>query len=290
MDRILITDDEPDLLDLAKRNLESAGYTVLVASNGKEAIEKADTELPDLILLDVVMPGMSGFEACKALKEQPKTKSIPVVMFTALGRDVDRMMGLDAGADGFITKPIAKNNLITEVEKILEGVRPERFSKIVGLSHAQMSGRRILFEFDPSTSYERCVRDFALEALAQGEAVTVLRARTSSVVYLALEKERDVEFLPLRHIDFIAPILSEHEGSPLTLIFDSLTDMILSEEFKHTYTFITTTINKLMASNVTALFLLNQDAHSHEEIATIRGLFQDQLAFGDEGLKKIRLT
>ena len=111
MDKILVTDDEPDILNLAKLNLEAAGFEVITATNAEETLSKADSELPDLILHDVVMPGMGGFEVCKILKEQSKTRLIPVVLFTALGRDVDRKMGSDAGADGFVTKPFTSEEL-----------------------------------------------------------------------------------------------------------------------------------------------------------------------------------
>ncbi len=96
-DKILIVDDESDILDLAKVILEKNGFRVVNAYDGDEALVKAEAEMPDLVLLDVVMPGRSGLEICKILKTQVTTKHTPVVMFTVLGRDVDRKLGTEAG-------------------------------------------------------------------------------------------------------------------------------------------------------------------------------------------------
>ena len=289
MDKILVTDDEPDILNLAKLNLEAAGFEVITATNAEETLSKADSELPDLVLHDVVMPGMGGFEVCKILKEQSKTRLIPVVLFTALGRDVDRKMGSDAGADGFVTKPFTSEELVSEIEKQLKRIRPEKFCKTLNLDHSDIRGRKLLLEFDPVTPYERAVRDFAMEALAHDEAVTVLRARTSSAVSRALEGERDVDFAPLKHLEFLSPILEGKRGIPHALIFDSLTDLILSSGPQSAYTHLNSSLNRLQDSNITTLFLLNQEAHTQRETSLIRGIFSDQLAFGKDGLKKTRL-
>jgi two-component system phosphate regulon response regulator PhoB len=118
-DVILVVDDEADILSIARMILEVEGYRVVTASTGEEALLKADSETPDLILLDVVMSGKSGLEVCKTLKAQPKTKHIPVVMFTALGRDIDRKLGAEAGADSHFTKPFTPEALLAEVKNIL---------------------------------------------------------------------------------------------------------------------------------------------------------------------------
>ena len=89
-DKILIVDDEPDVVNLAKRILEREKYHVITASEGDEALEKARVEMPDLILLDIVMRGKDGYEVCKILKSHAATRHIPVVMFTVLGHDIDR--------------------------------------------------------------------------------------------------------------------------------------------------------------------------------------------------------
>jgi two-component system alkaline phosphatase synthesis response regulator PhoP len=119
MAKILVVDDEEDILKLAGMILQDAGHGVITAKNAGEAITRAKEEEPDMVLMDVVMPGRSGFEACKILKFEPSTKNIPVIMFSAVGRAVDRKMAEEAGAEGYVTKPFAARDLIEEVEKHL---------------------------------------------------------------------------------------------------------------------------------------------------------------------------
>ena len=188
-DKILIVDDEPDTLDLAKTILEGEGYQAIVAHEGEECLQKAEAESPDLILLDMVMPGKSGLEICKTLKTQSKTKFTPVVMFTALGREVDRKLGGEAGADGYFVKPFTPESIIAEVKNNLEKVRPEKFSRALDMDHTKLTDRKILLEFDPTSSYERLVRDFVLEGRAHGEKAVIITPK-SSIIYKSLQEER----------------------------------------------------------------------------------------------------
>ena len=108
MDKILVVDDEPNVIHLARTMLEKEGYWIASASDGDEALRLLERESIDLVLLDLLMPGKSGLEVCKIIKEQPKTRNIPVVMFNALGREVDGKLASWAGADAHITKPFEK--------------------------------------------------------------------------------------------------------------------------------------------------------------------------------------
>ena len=116
-------DDEFIIRDLMRTVLEEEGFSVITASDGDEALQKADNELPDLILLDLMMPGKNGLEVCRLLKSQAKTKHIPVIMSTVLGREVDRAMTKEAGADAHLTKPFSALALLTEVGRQLESSR-----------------------------------------------------------------------------------------------------------------------------------------------------------------------
>jgi len=127
-ERILVADDEPDILNLTKLMLEQEGYLVTTASDGEETLRKAEAEMPDIILLDIVMPGKTGLEVCKILKAKRKTRDIPVVMFTALGQDVDRKLAKEVGCDGYFTKPFTLESLLTEVRRHLDRTRAERRS------------------------------------------------------------------------------------------------------------------------------------------------------------------
>ena len=118
--RILVVDDERHIVRLVQVNLERAGYQVLTAFDGKEALKKVDSERPELIVLDVMMPYMDGFEVLKHLKSNPATKDIPVIMLTAKAQDADVFRGWSSGVDCYLTKPFNPMELLTFVKRIFE--------------------------------------------------------------------------------------------------------------------------------------------------------------------------
>ena len=119
MNKILVVDDEPTIRELAQIILQDEGYSVITAENGVDAIQKVKDEIPDLVLLDVVMPGMNGLEVCRILKTEAETKFIPIVMFTVLGRDTDMKVAGESGCDGYFLKPFSPEDLIAEVKNRL---------------------------------------------------------------------------------------------------------------------------------------------------------------------------
>ncbi|MCI0551942.1 MAG: response regulator [Anaerolineae bacterium] len=119
MAKILIAEDERDIRDLVAFTLRFAGYEVFTAANGEEAVELAPKVSPDLILMDVRMPRMTGYEACKVMKATPDLKDIPVVFLTARGQETEIQQGLDAGAEEYLLKPFAPDQLTTRVKAIL---------------------------------------------------------------------------------------------------------------------------------------------------------------------------
>ena len=122
MTKILIAEDERDIRDLVAFSLQFSGFTVVQASNGAEAVERAQVELPDLILMDVRMPKMTGYEACRALKLIPAMRDIPVVFLSAKGQESEIQTGLDAGAEEYILKPFAPDELGKQVKAVLDRV------------------------------------------------------------------------------------------------------------------------------------------------------------------------
>ena len=118
--RILAVDDEKHILRLVQINLEKAGYEVITATNGREAVETVRAQHPDLIVMDVMMPEMDGFEALSILKGDESTADIPVVMLTAKAQDADVFQGWQSGADLYLTKPFNPMELLTFVKRILD--------------------------------------------------------------------------------------------------------------------------------------------------------------------------
>jgi two-component system phosphate regulon response regulator PhoB len=119
---ILIIEDEEDILELLRFNIEAAGFQAVTALDGFEGLEKARTQRPALVLLDLMLPGLDGFEVCKELKRDRRTADIPVIMLTARGEEVDRIVGLELGADDYVVKPFSPRELLLRVKAVLKRV------------------------------------------------------------------------------------------------------------------------------------------------------------------------
>jgi DNA-binding response OmpR family regulator len=117
--RILIVDDEPDLVETIQLALEIENYETLVAFDGYRGLDRARNEKPDLIILDVMLPGMNGYKVCRLLKFDEKYKRIPIIMLTAEAQEKDRRTGKETGADFYMTKPFSANKLLTKVREYL---------------------------------------------------------------------------------------------------------------------------------------------------------------------------
>ena len=116
---VLIVEDEADILQLLKYNVESAGFEVSTAEDGYEALSLAKRQLPDLVLLDLMIPGLDGFEVCRELKRNAETKHIPIIMLTAKGEEIDRIVGLELGADDYVVKPFSPRELNLRIRAVL---------------------------------------------------------------------------------------------------------------------------------------------------------------------------
>lgn len=119
MKTILVIEDERDLADLVVYNLEKEGYRALSAHEGLAGLEAARASLPDLIILDLMLPGMMGTEVCKLLKKNEKTASIPIIMLTARGEEIDRVVGFEVGADDYVVKPFSTREFLLRVKAVL---------------------------------------------------------------------------------------------------------------------------------------------------------------------------
>jgi phosphate regulon transcriptional regulator PhoB len=122
--RVLIVEDEPDIRDLLVFHLEREGYQVAQCRSGAEALRLARTTPPDLVLLDLMLPEMDGLEVCRRLRQDPATTGLPIVMLTARGDEVDRVLGLELGADDYVVKPFSPRELVARIRAVLRRAGP----------------------------------------------------------------------------------------------------------------------------------------------------------------------
>jgi two-component system alkaline phosphatase synthesis response regulator PhoP len=118
-EKILIVDDEKDIVKMLDYNLKKEGFRTISAYDGEDALDMAAREHPDLIVLDLMLPGVDGLEVCKALKKESKTASIPIIMLTAKTQELDKVVGLELGADDYVTKPFSPRELIARIKAVL---------------------------------------------------------------------------------------------------------------------------------------------------------------------------
>jgi phosphate regulon transcriptional regulator PhoB len=118
-EKILVVDDEPDIVELVAYNLKKEGFFIASASDGEEALGKIRKEKFDFIILDLMLPGMPGMEICRVLRNDPKTKNLPIIMLTAKGEEVDKILGLEIGADDYLTKPFSPRELLARMKAVM---------------------------------------------------------------------------------------------------------------------------------------------------------------------------
>ena len=118
--RILIVDDEPDVVELVEFNLRKAGYDVLTADDGTKALQRVRQDRPALVILDVMLPELDGLEVCKLLRRDPATAAIPILLLTARAAEVDRVVGLELGAQDYLTKPFSPRELVLRVKNLIQ--------------------------------------------------------------------------------------------------------------------------------------------------------------------------
>jgi two-component system phosphate regulon response regulator PhoB len=128
-EHILVVDDEEDILELVRFHLLKTGYEVTCVISGGEAVSSARSVMPDLIVLDLMLPGMDGLEVCSVLKSEPRTREIPIVMLTAKGEESDIVRGLELGADDYVTKPFSPKVLVARVQAVLRRRTKEPFEE-----------------------------------------------------------------------------------------------------------------------------------------------------------------
>lgn len=141
--KILVVDDEPEAVELVEFNLRAAGFDIISAADGAEALKKAQALAPNLIVLDLMLPEIDGLEVCKMLRRQAATETIPIIMLTAKAAELDRVLGLELGADDYLTKPFSPRELILRVKKLLQRGRvAEEESDVYSVGHLRIDTPR----------------------------------------------------------------------------------------------------------------------------------------------------
>jgi len=141
MQKILVVDDEKNIVDIIKFNLKREGYDVITAENGREAIEKNEAEKPDLIMLDIMMPEVDGYEACRKIREKYNT---PIIMLTARAEELDKVLGLELGADDYVTKPFGVRELMARVKANLRKRAPVQEEKPAVPENSMVYGKLVI--------------------------------------------------------------------------------------------------------------------------------------------------
>src|SRR5262245_31272490 len=137
--RILIVEDEETLLELLRYNFEKAGYAVEVIANGDKAAARLEGTVPDLLVLDWMLPGLSGIELCRRLRKAISTRSLPIIMLTARSEEADRVRGFDTGADDYVVKPFSVNELLARVAALLRRARPPLVADVLKVGDIELN-------------------------------------------------------------------------------------------------------------------------------------------------------
>jgi two-component system phosphate regulon response regulator PhoB len=140
---ILIADDEPNQLELLSYNLEQAKFTVMQAKNGQDALQKIEDHTPDLVILDWMMPHLSGIELCRLLRSRSDTVLLPIIILSARGEEGDRTLGLDSGADDYMSKPFSPRELVSRVKALLRRSRPALMNDTLEFEDLQLFPSRM---------------------------------------------------------------------------------------------------------------------------------------------------
>ena len=173
-EKILIVEDDKDMCRLVEYNLSKNQYRTICASDGEQALNAAKKDMPDLIILDIMLPKMDGLEVCRALKRDAKTASIPILMLTAKAEEVDKVVGLEMGADDYVTKPFSPRELLARVGSILRRARPAISSEIFRQGTLEIDFSKYVAKFKGET-IDLTTKEFALiKALidARGRALS----------------------------------------------------------------------------------------------------------------------
>lgn len=206
--KILVVDDEEKNVKLMEAMLLPRGYEIVKAYNGEEALEKVEAEAPDLILLDVMMPVMNGFDVCRRLKDHSETQLIPVVIMTALGEVSDRIKGIEAGADDFLTKPINRDELLARIQTSL------RLKRTIDLKFEKLMGaQEYLSRFVPQSVKQELEKNPEAPQLEKTDQdMSALFVDISGYTKLSENMRQTADFVVEKYFSRFLDCIHSHEG------------------------------------------------------------------------------
>lgn len=149
--RVLIIEDDPSIVEMLRYNLQKSGFDPLVAMDGEEGVMLVEEEAPDLVILDWMLPLMSGIEVCRRIRRRPESKDLPIIMLTAKGEETDRVRGLESGADDYVVKPFSPTEMMARVRAVLRRAKPALNEETLEYSGIEMdlAAHRVTRDGDP---------------------------------------------------------------------------------------------------------------------------------------------
>ena len=190
--KILIVDDERNIVETIKYNLEKAGYRTLTAADGQRAIELAQREVPDLITLDVMLPERDGWEVCRTLRQDSRTRAIPIIMLTVRNDETDKIVGLELGADDYLTKPFSPKELVARIKAVLRRSKEPASDDVLTVGTLQIDAGRHMVHVK-GQPVELTAKEFELlRALAQAKGRVLSRDVLLDRVW-GLEQSMEIE-------------------------------------------------------------------------------------------------
>jgi phosphate regulon transcriptional regulator PhoB len=141
-EKILIVEDDPDISEMITYNLEREGYKTVSVGNGEEAVARVAKDRPELIILDIMLPGMDGLEVCRTLKQRESTEEIPIIILSARSQETDKVVGLELGADDYITKPFSPRELVARIRAVLRRLKHKKPGQVVHAGEVELDSKK----------------------------------------------------------------------------------------------------------------------------------------------------
>ena len=181
--KILIIEDDEDIVEMISYNLRKEGYRIISVSNGEDTLDLAVREKPDLVILDLMLPGMDGLEVCKSLRQDARTSNLPIIMLTAKSQETDKIVGLEVGADDYMTKPFSPRELLARIKAILRRYEPSASQRKVKIGELSIDSLKHKVEVSGKAVFLTPTEFKLLEFMAKKPGVVLSRDKILDNVF-----------------------------------------------------------------------------------------------------------